>query len=239
MICNSNELHENPDADDLIKHDIEEDDFKYKTYNMKGENHMLEQYYLDTRYVPEIFKIADREMEKRYPREKIITEPKQIPMPYIKGCESAHPVVITEDWYWKKKKKQLVKRAKEKKEIEIEMMQLLAKRDMLRIKLGELDPANKHDSKKIVAINIELKDIKAELLMLEQQSGIRLDDLDHGSRLARFIGRMKRRAKKVCKKIKNFFNENSDFIANMAAIVVPVVTMFLSKLIFGNNKLRR
>jgi hypothetical protein len=194
---------------------------------------MYECFYLDTKSVPDIFKIADREMEKKYPPEKRMTEPREIPMPYIDSNPNVPgPVYITEDWYFKKKKKKMINRAKEKRDVHIEMIQLLARKDMLRIKLGELDPGKKSDSKRIAAINVDIKDIDAELEMLAWQYGINLKELDKGTRLGRFIGRLKRKGKKLIKKIKRYFEDNGEFIMNMAAIILPVIGTFICKLIF-------
>ena len=196
---------------------------------------MYEQYYIDARYVPKIFKVADRIMEAKIPQEvkDRINEPKEIPMPYIDSNPNVPgPVFVTKDWYFKKKRKRMIEQAEEVRDVHIEMMQLLAKKDMLKIKLGELDPAKKSDSKRIVAINVEIKDIDAELEMLAWQFGIDLQELDHGTRLARFVGRLKRKAKKIGKRIKRYWKDNSDFILNMAAIIVPVVATFVCKLLF-------
>lgn len=193
---------------------------------------MYEQFYLDTKSVPEIFLIADREMEKRYPPEDRLTKPREIPMPYIDSNPNVNgPVYVTNDWYFKKKKKRMIEKAKEKREVHIEMIKLLARKDMLRTKLGELDPGKKRDSKKIAAINIDIKDIDAELDMLSMQYDINLKELDKGTRLGRFIGRMKRKLKKMKKVIKRYWNDNNDFIINMATIVIPVISTLIFKLI--------
>ena len=194
---------------------------------------MYEQFYIDTKSVPTIFKIADREMEKRYPPNDRMTKPREIPMPYIDSNPNVQgPVYITNDWYYKKKKKKMVEKAKEKRDVHIEMIQLLARKDMLRIKLGELDPGKKQDSKKIAAINVDIKDIDAELEMLSWQYGINIEELDKGSRLGRFIGRLKRNVKKVVKQVKKFCEEHSEFLINLGAIILPVVATFVCKLIF-------
>ena len=180
-----------------------------------------------------IFKIADHEMEKIYPKSDRLTKPREIPMPYIDSNPNVPgPVYVTNDWYMKKKKKRMIKRAKEQREVHIEMIQLLARKDMLRTKLGELDPGKKRDSKKIAAININIKDIDAELEMLSMQYGININELDKGTRLGRFIGRLKRKSKKVIKRIKRYFKDNGEFILNMSSIIIPVFTAFLCKFIF-------
>lgn len=198
---------------------------------------MNEQFYLDTKAVPDIFKIADREMEKRIPKSDRLTEPREIPMPYIDSNPNVPgPVYVTNDWYFKKKRKRMIEKAKEKRDVHIEMIQLLARKDMLRIKLGDLDPGKKSDSKKIAAINVDIKDINAELEMLAFQYNINLEELDKGSRLGRFVGRMKRRFKKAVKKIKRFWEDHSEFLINMGAIILPVVSTFICKLIFKKQE---
>jgi len=170
-----------------------------------------------------IFNYADLEMEKRYPKPPKWFKPREIPMPYIDTRTNNGPLVITEDWYWKQKTKQTIKRAKDKKQDHIEMIQLLARRDMLRAKLGELDIRKKKDAKKIAVINIKLKDIDAELQMLEMHSGIKVHELDKGTRFNRFVGRVKRVARNIFKKVKKYFKENGEFLLNMAAIIVPAL----------------
>lgn len=194
---------------------------------------MYEQFYIDTRSVPNIFKIADREMEEKFPPNDRLTKPKEIPMPYINSNPNVPgPIYVTNDWYYKKKKKKMIERAKETRDVHIEMMQLLARKDMLRIKLGKLDPSNKKDSKKIVAINVKLKDINAELEMLSWQYNIDLEELDKGSRLGRFIGRMKRKVKKITKVIRNLWEDHSDFILSIGSIILPFISTLIFKKIF-------
>ena len=195
---------------------------------------MYEEFYIDTRSVPKIFKIADREMEKRYPKEdRMKGKPREIPMPYIDSNPNVPgPVYVTKDWYYKKKKEKMIEKGKEAREVHIEMIQLLAKKDMLKSKLASLDPGKKKDSKKIASINVEIKDINAELEMLSWQYGINITELDKGSRLGRFLARLKRKSKKIIKKVKRFFIDNSDFIMNIAAIVVPVIMAIFGKQFF-------
>lgn len=179
---------------------------------------------------PDIFDLADMERDKYYKKEKIVTKPREIPMPRIEGCPGANKIVyVTEDWYLEKKKKKQTNRAKEIRDMEIEMMKLLANRDRLRIKLGELDSANKRDSKKIVAINVKLKNIAAEIEMLERQSGIHLDELDKGSRVGRFLGNFKKAGKKLIKKAKKFFNRHSEVITTVASVLLPIIGGLLIK----------
>lgn len=188
---------------------------------------MYEQFYIDTKSVPDVFKIADREMEKRYPKEDRMTKPREIPMPYIDSNPNVKgPIYVTKDWYFKKKRKNMIEKAKEKRDVHIEMIQLLARKDMLRHKLEELDPGKKKDSKRIAAINITIKDVDAELEMLSLQYGINVEKLDHGTRLGRFIGRMKIKIKKIAKKAKKYWRENKNFIIEMAMIILPVISSY-------------
>lgn len=191
---------------------------------------MFEEYYLDPASVPEIFKIADQEMEKYYKKEKIVTKPREIPMPRIEGRYGANgPVFITEDWYLEMKRKQQTEQARDRRDMEVRMMKLLANKERLRFKLGELDPSKKQDSKKIVAINVKLKDIAAELQMLEMQSGIHLDELDSGSKLGRFSGMLKQKWKKLRKKIKKFYRRHEYVLNTVASIILPIFGGFMIK----------
>ena len=195
---------------------------------------MNEQFYIDLKSVPTVFREADKIMEKRYPVPDKLKEPKEIPMPYIDSNPNVPgPIYVTKDWYFKKKKKQMINKAKEKRDVHIEMIQLLARRDMLRSKLGELDPGKKSDSKKIAAINIDLKDITAELEMLSWQYDIDIKELDKGTRVARFVGRVKRKTRKIVKKFKKFWNENKEFILNIGAVVISAIAPFMVKSLFS------
>ena len=192
-------------------------------------------FYLPGSHVPKIFLEADRQWEEEHKNDpKPITRVEKVPVPFIHGCKGAKgPIIITEDWALKKKKKELKNRAEDLKEMQIEMMQLIGKRDRLRKKLGELDPAKKKESRKIVFINVQLKDIDADLKMLQMQSGINLNELDHGTRLARFIGGIKRRFRIIKKKVKKFFRENKDLIIGMASIILPAIFTIIIKAITG------
>lgn len=194
---------------------------------------MYEQFYIDGSAVPEVFKIADRQMEEQYKPIKIVTAPREVPMPRIHGCPGAiGPLFITEEVYMQKKEKKMIKRAQEKKEMELEMIKLLAQRDRIRFKLGELDSTKKSNAKKIVNYNARLRQIDVDLKTLETQSNIHIDELDRGSKIGRFLGRLKTSAKKIVKRIKKFYNRNEDLISGMASIILPVIGGWLLKKIF-------
>lgn len=194
---------------------------------------MYEQFYLDGSAVPDVFKIADRAMEAEYKPIKIVTAPREVPMPRIHGCPGAEgPLFVTEEYYTKKKEKMMVKRAKEKKEMELEIIKLLAQRDRIRFKLGELDSTKKSDAKKIVNYNARLRQIERDLSMWETQSGIHIDELDHGSKIGRFLGHLKYGVKKTAKKIKKFYHEHRKMIDGLASIILPVIGGLLMKKIF-------
>lgn len=184
--------------------------------------------------LPEPFRAADLLMAQQHPQPKIIREPKVVPMPTItenRGVTEG-PIRVTEEWYTKEKIKQMKKQEKARRSAEVEMIQLIARKDMLRFKLGELDPSKVRDSKRIAAINIELRNIEIGIHQLEEQHGISATDLDHGSRVGRFIGRLKHAAKKVGKKIKKFYKRNAELINGIASIVLPVLGTVLIKKIF-------
>lgn len=183
--------------------------------------------------LPEPFRLADEYMAKKYPQPKTIKKPREVPMPDIKinyGAEG--PLKITEKWYVKKKQKQMVERAISQREAEIDMIQYIAKRDMLRRKLAELDPSKKKDSKRIASYNVEIMRLTEEIEQLERQFDISATEIDHGTRVGRFLARCKKGVKKVGKKIKKFCKRNSDLITGIASIVLPVIGSCIMKAIF-------
>lgn len=191
---------------------------------------MYEQFYIDRHVVPEVFLQVDKIMEEQY-KDKM--EPRRIvekPMPRIEGTPGVQgPLYITEDWFIKKSRKRELKQLKEQKEASIEMIKLLSQKDCIRHKIGELDPSKKSNIRRIAAMNVRIRDIDAELKILEQEYGCKVEDIDRGSRFGRIIGRLKRFAKKTCKKIRKFYRRNEEFITAMAAIIVPVAASVIVK----------
>ena len=191
--------------------------------------HSHPEFYLRGSHVPSIFLEADRQYDDEHENDPIPAQRiKKVPMPFITGCKGANgPVIVTEDWVVKKEKKYLKNRSEDIKEMQIEMMQLIGKRDRLKKKLGELDIGKKKDARRIVAINVQLKDIDAELQMLQAQSGINLNNLDRGTRLARFIGAIKGWFKRRIRKLKKVIRENKELIYGMASIILPFISTIM------------
>lgn len=201
---------------------------------------LSEEYYLadDISVYPKIIQdqILDRHSSYQAPEEpkRVVKEPIEIPMPFIKGDPNVEgPLIVTEDWYVKKKKKKLTAIAREKKDMQIEMMRLLGKRDLLRDRLGKLDPGKKKDSKLIVSINIALKDIDAELSMLQEQSGIKLTELDHGTKFQRRVSMVKKKVGGFFKKVKKFFKRHSDTIMDIASVAIPIAIAIFATTLAG------
>lgn len=187
-------------------------------------------FYLPGATIPKIFLEADRQMARRNENKEIVTEPIEVPMPFIHGTPGVKgPLIITKDWYVKAEKERLAKKAKMKRDFQIEMMQLIAQRDQINMKLGELDPSKKKDSKKIVWCNIKLKDIDAELKMLQAQSHIDLNELEHGTQFARFVGAFKRKINKMKKKIKKFFKTYEESITALITVTIPLIIAIVAK----------
>ena len=197
---------------------------------MKEENSMYEQFYIDRNVVPEVFLQVDKIMEKEFKNNK---EPRRIiekPMPRIEGTPGVEgPLYITEDWFIKKSRKRELKRLKEQKEASIEMINLLAQKDCIRNKIGQLDPSKKRNIRRIAAMNVRIKDIDAELKILETESGCKIDDIDRGSKFGRIIGRIRRFSRKAFKKVKKFYRRNEELITGMATIIIPVVSSLIVK----------
>ena len=193
---------------------------------------MRDQFYLGSN-VPEVFRIADAQMEAENPKKEYVREPYEVPMPTIGSNPNVEgPIHMTKEEYEKRKIKQERKREKKTREAEIEIIQYLAREEMIRSKLAKLDPCKKKDSKKIAAYNIELKNLRANIEMLQDQYGIKIDSLDRGNKVSRFFARLKRKVDKVIKKVKKWYNRNNDLIIGVLGIAVPVLLSgFIAKLI--------
>ena len=187
-------------------------------------------FYMKGSTIPKSFLSDDKMVVNQYMNNPIpITKSIDVKVPFIEERSNKKPLIITDDWYIKQKKASIIKQAKDSKITQIEIMQILANRDVLRGKLGKLDPSNKRDSKKIVAINIQLKDLEAELKMLQELSGIDINQLDHGTRLGRFVGRFHRIIRKAKKKIKKFYKNNKELINGLSMIILPTIGSFIIK----------
>lgn len=124
------------------------------------------------------------------------------------------------------------RREKQKKEAEVEVIQLIARKNFLTNKLEDFDPGKEKDAKKIAAINIELREIDERTNYLQQKYNIYIDSVDEGSRIGRFFRKIKEKGKRVIKKIKKFFrdDDNKKLIIGIAGIVLPVIGSFIARL---------
>lgn len=191
---------------------------------------MYEEFYVDRRSVPQVFKDADKALDQEI-REKVgATTERIVPMPKIKGIPGVQgPLYVTEDWYIKKQRKLELKRLKEQNEVKITMINLLAQKDCIRHRIGKLDPSKKKDAKRIAAMNVRLREIDAELKILETEYGCKVKDIDRGTKFGRTVGHVKRFMRKVGKKVKKFYRRNAELINGMASIIAPVVTSLIIK----------
>lgn len=191
----------------------------------------VSKYYL-SEDIPEVFKKAQALVDAKWPEPETIREPIPIPVKTIDSNPNIQgPLRVTKKWYVKEKEKANARRNKSKAEAEMQVIQLIAQRDMLRGKLSKLDPLNKKDSKKIAAANCRLKLIEDHLQCIKDQYGFNINELDHGTRIGRFLARWKRKAKKVVKKIKKFINRHSDTFMAIGSVFTSIAAVFVTKLI--------
>lgn len=181
--------------------------------------------------------IADKKNEeqgKPQKHKKAIKHPVPIQMPFIHSDpEVSGPLYVTEDWYVAETKKQVYERSRQIKEYQLDMMDLLARRDLLRHRLAKLDPGSPHDAEKIVEINVELKNIYIKLKFLQNMTGVNMHELDHGTKFARFINMAKKKISKKVKKLKKWVINHIEPICGIVASIIPIVgivaTMKLAK----------
>lgn len=184
---------------------------------------MTDQFYLGSN-IPEVFRIADRQVDAENPNKEYVREPYEVPMPSIQSNPNVEgPIHMTKEEYEKRKIKQQKKREKKTREAEVEIIQYLAREEMIKSKLAKLDPCKKKDSKKIAAYNIELKNLRANIEMLQEQYGIKIDSLDRGSKVSRFFARLKKKATRIFRKIKKWYERNDDLVIGVLGIAIPVL----------------
>lgn len=184
---------------------------------------MTDQFYLGSN-IPEVFRIADRQVDAENPNKEYVREPYEVPMPSIQSNPNVEgPIHMTKEEYEKRKIKQQKKREKKTREAEVEIIQYLAREEMIKSRLAKLDPCKKKDSKKIAAYNIELKNLRANIEMLQEQYGIKIDSLDRGSKVSRFFARLKKKTTRIFRKIKKWYERNDDLVIGVLGIAIPVL----------------
>ncbi|MCM1215446.1 MAG: hypothetical protein NC548_13115 [Lachnospiraceae bacterium] len=183
---------------------------------------MIEQFYHGSK--PEVFEVAQAIIDKENPKKEYVRKPYEVPMPTIDSNPNVEgPIHMTKEHYESEKIKQQKKRQKKTKEAEIEVIQYLAREEMIRSKLAKLDPSKKKDAKKIAAYNVELKNIRDNIEMLQMQYGVKINELDRGTKIGRFMARLKRKATKVFRKVKEWFKRNKEMVIGVAAVIIPVL----------------
>ena len=196
-----------------------------------------QEFYLPGANIPEIFLEADRIMHKKIEKEHpewLIkrAQPKKVPMPIIEAKPKNGPLYCTEEWYFKKKRKQQIKKAKAKKEIAIDVMEIQARLKFIRGKLAKLDPTKKKDLKKIVDINEEIEDLKCALEAIERTTGKPVKELEEGSKIQRIFNWIKMKAKSIKKKFDNWVDRNEDLICGILSVGIPLFVYGIFQAIF-------
>ena len=118
-----------------------------------------------------------------------------------------------------------------KRQAEVDMIQLVARREYLKNTLGKLNPGKYKDTQKIVNANIELKNIEETIASLCSEFGISDNALETGSKSSRFFNTVKRKVKNTFGKIRRFFGRNKDVILGVGSIVLPLIGSVIASLI--------
>ena len=118
---------------------------------------------------------------------------------------------------------------KEKKEAEVEVIQLIARKNFLKNKLNCLNPGKIKQAKMIANINVEIRNIEYKINELRDEYGIDIDDIYQGSKIKRVGARIKNTFHKVWKRTKKFFKRNCETILYAGAIIVPIIVALITK----------
>ena len=111
----------------------------------------------------------------------------------------------------------------EKKQAEIDLIQLSARRDYLLANIAKLNPSKRKDSIKLVQMNIELKQIETSIAALQKEFGIKTEPINTGSTISRGWNRFKRTVKHKWNGVKKWFKKNKGLVIGIGSIVIPVI----------------
>jgi hypothetical protein len=194
-------------------------------------------YYVDPYYlshnqadIPEVFLEVDEYMRAKYPKPDKVKEVYEVPMPKI-DTNLEGPIYCTRAWYEREKLQKQLRYKRALNDAELSVCQLLAQKDMLRIKIGKLNPEKKRDAREIGVLNYKIRCIDEELEAYRLQYEIDVEHLDKGSRLWRFTTRLKKNVKKVVKKVRTFIEDHQDTIEAIIATLIPIGAGVICKLI--------
>ena len=76
-----------------------------------------------------------------------------------------------------------------------------------------------------------MENIKDDIQMWKDQYDVNIDQLDKGTKLSRFVGKIKTGFKKAVKKTKKFYRRNAELINGVAAIALPTIISIVVKAI--------
>lgn len=130
-----------------------------------------------------------------------------------------------------KAEQERIKYEEDKRQAEIDMIQLVARREYLKSVLSKLNPGKHKDTQKIVNANVELKRIEETIAALSAEFGIQDETLETGSKSGRFFNTVKRTVKNAFGKVRKFFSRNRDIILGVGSVVVPLIGSVIASLI--------
>lgn len=181
-----------------------------------------------------IFFLADQNYDKYViPEKKKERPPRTVPMPTIDSPNIRGPIQGPDEEYeraWNLKKKK--EKEDEYKLHQDRMIDLLNLRDKFVNKLNKLNPT-KSNQREIAFINFNIEELNNKIKDLEEVSGIRLDALDQGSKVAKFWNRLKKTVKKTVKKVTRFLKKHKETIIPCLVIAIPTLIRWGIRLIFG------
>jgi hypothetical protein len=125
--------------------------------------------------------------------------------------------------------KEAKRQEKRRKECEVEIIQLIARRNYLNAKLQELNPAKEKQAVQIAEMNIELLSINDRIDALERESGIHKSHIETGSPVRRFFTNVKNKVVGFGSKIKKFFKKNKELVVGLASVVLPFAAACIFK----------
>lgn len=124
-----------------------------------------------------------------------------------------------------------LRKEEEKKQAEVDIIQLIARRDYLKGQLSKLNPYKRKDAIKIATINVELNNIEQAMQTLRNEYGIQRREIEQGSWASRTFNKIKTKVGNFWRKAKKFVKKNLEVILGVASIIVPFVGSIIVNII--------
>ena len=151
-----------------------------------------------------------------------------LPQPTLKGNPNRKgPMSITDEHMVSERIRNTQERNTQMKEYENKLIKALAKRERIIAKIPKLKISNKSQSKEIARLNIKLSEVNKTIEIIQEQSGLTMRNIKHGTRLQKFMNAMKIKLKKIVKVIKQIYKDHKVVVITAGVTLLSWIGKFI------------